>query len=214
MKPALYIILFLALLPACSRRSLSDKEYIKATEQAGNGLRSVKEIDGIVYSLQYKPLDYVILLDHPEETLTATALDSLRKEYGGMQYFSLRISARNGTKELLKERLRSGEEYQQRVLYCMDGMKQDIRLREQEGHTYRCALFHFVRSFDVAPYADFVLGFPRPDHEIAAVQKGEAPAYRDKTLILEDKLFNNGIIKLAIKGEEIEDHPKLATYAK
>lgn len=200
-------------LAACESKKLGRNEYLQKMSDTSSDIRSSKEIDGIVYTAQYRPLDYMVMLDHSENEFTPSQIDSIKKEYVGLQYFSLRITAKEGSGELLKQRLKSQEEYQQRLLYCMSAMKEDIKLRDGD-QVYPCKMFHFVRSFDVTPHADFLVAFPRSKIEQEQLLRGEAPVYTDKQLALEDKIFGNGLIKLSIKGESITEHPILAEYAK
>ena len=56
---------------------------------------------------------------------------------------------------------------------------------------------HFERYYGSAPYINLMIGFENKNNVC------------DKTIIFNDIVFNNGIIKLTIKKEAIESIPEL-----
>jgi hypothetical protein len=205
--PAIISILMIC----CDSTKLPESEYISVSNTQKKDLSSHKTIGRITYSLRYLPIDDMILKEYSGEISKQGTLDSLRNEYGDFQYFTLKLSYQSdGTPqyELLKYELASAEQYQQRLLYCISEISNDIYL-ENGGKILPCRFSHMVRNFDVASYIEFSLGFDRPQEEQIAIKQYNSPVYSDKTLIFQDKIFGNGKIKLKILGENINNHPKL-----
>ncbi|HXB13984.1 MAG TPA: hypothetical protein VNZ45_18485 [Bacteroidia bacterium] len=178
---------------------LKPVEYVAWVENEQHGLRKEKTIDDLVYTAQYRPCGYVICEEERKEDLPDSLVKQKMKELDGMQYISLKIGLKSAQGELLKYKLSSTKEYQERVNYFSFGMQKDIQLI-QGGDTLQCALFHFERIYDVAPNGTFLLGFPIGKH----------PDY-DRTLILFDHGFGKGIVKFFFDARDIKNLPQVET---
>jgi hypothetical protein len=179
---------------------LSPGEYVKWVKNKENGLRKEKTIDDVTFSLQYKPYPYIVCLEQKKNTIADTLLKKRVSEIDNMQYYDLVISLKSAQCELLKYKIGSADDYQNRVKYFSFDMQHDIRLVDG-GDTLPCALYHFERIYDIAPYCTFLLGFP--------LDKNHADA--EKTLVYYDRIFGKGTIKFTYVKNEINNTPKLTT---
>ncbi len=177
---------------------VSVQDYATWIEDINNGLKVEKTIEDFTYSLQYKPTEYVALLELKKDSVHLSELNKKISEYDGLQYFSFRISTESRT-ELLKKNLAGANEYYGRIQYFSFDMQKDLKLIEGKD-TLDCVLFHFERVFGLAPYATFVLGFP--------IVNGE----HDKTLYYNEKVFGAGKIYLTVKSKNIKKLPSVITY--
>jgi len=176
---------------------LAPSQYVSWIEDKNNGMEKEKKIDDIVFSVQYRPVPYVICEEEKKNEISDSLAKRRSAELSGMQYMNLKIEVPQG--ELLKYGLTKNAQYEDRVNYFSFGMQKDIQLVEA-GDTLPCLLFHYERVYDIAPYGVFLLAFP----------KGK-DAEGDKTLIFSDNEFNKGIIKFHFEGKDIKKLPQLET---
>jgi hypothetical protein len=177
---------------ACSKKQVSAGDYVKYVEEESNGLKVSKNMGDIKYLLQYKPIDYVLLKENPTEP-------KIKKEdVEGMQYFTLSYALTNQEKDVLRYNLSGQADYYERVNYMSYGLQQDIYLVDGKD-TLPCILFNFVRAYGLSPKADVMLGF----------EKNKSGKTEDKLIVLVDKVFNGGIIKLKVSKKDIEKIPQV-----
>lgn len=179
---------------SCSKKELHSSDYIKFVEDESNGLRVSKNIGGVDYMVQYKPIEYILL----KENNNNVDIKKRKEDLEGMQYYTLSYSLVKNNKDILKFNLTSQDEYYERVNYFSFGLQNDIYLVEGKD-TLDCKLFNYVRSYGLSPKADFVLAF----------SKNTQAQINDKLIVIEDKIFGGGIIKLKIAKEDIKNIPEL-----
>lgn len=180
--------------------TLEPQEYVAWVQNPENGLKRNKEMNDITFSVQYKPLEYIVCIEERKPEIEDSIVKQKVNELSDMQYFDLRISLNEGAGELLKYKLTSQQQYSQRVDYFAFGMQKDIILVEGKD-TIPCALYHFERAYDVTPTSTFLLGF----------NLSKKVSSENKTLIIYDRTFNKGMIKIAFDKNELEKLPKLKT---
>jgi len=180
-----------------SPKALTPIDYVHWVENPDNGLKQVKNIGNLRFSLQYKPVEYVIANEEKSASLDAVLVHNRKEQLDGMQYFNLRYSLNNSQQNIVKA-AGSIEAQQQLIYYLSYSLQQDIRLVEGND-TLPCQLFHFARNHGLTPHADFVIGFE---------SKNEAA---DKRLIINEKAFNTGTVQFNIASADLNDVPKLLT---
>lgn len=183
-----------------SNEQLPPKAYVKWLQDVDNGIKKEKTIDDITFSLQYKPSEYVICMEEKKDQISDSLLKLKQAELSDMEYYDLTISLAEGQGELLKHNLTTVSEYDERIKYFAFDMQQDIKLIE-DGDTIPCSLYHFERTYDLAPYSKFLLGF----------MKGKNSEPKKRTLTFYDKIFNKGFIKFNYTDEDFNNIPKLKT---
>mgnify|MGYP000356640914 CR=1 FL=1 len=176
---------------------LKPVEYINWCEDQENELKQSKQIGDFTFSAFYQPHDYLAIKElNKGESVNSKEFEEKIKEYGEMTYCSFRLENSKTNGELLKTDLSSDQQYYGRLEYMSFKMQEDFKLI-QGNDTLPCSMYHFERIYSLAPYATFVLGFPKTDSK------------EDIKLWFHDKLFNNGIVILNFKTESIHNLPKL-----
>ncbi|MBS1635848.1 MAG: hypothetical protein JST26_07975 [Bacteroidetes bacterium] len=185
-------------LVGCQRASLSPAEYMAWVEDKDNGMIANKDLDDFEYSLLYKPLDYVLAKEESSGILKKEQIEQRRNELGAMQYFTLKITAKNA-KELLRAGITSEDQYYQRLEYFMSYMQNDTYLIEGKD-TLPCLLFHFERNYGLAPYNTFVLGY---------AGSKEKQITNDKVFVYDDKILGTGKVMMTVQAKDIEKAPNI-----
>ena len=198
-----YLRLFLAILilfsASCSH-TLKPVEYVHYVEDVKNGLHPIQEKQPYVFSLQYKPLDYVALEELRQAEVSSEELKKEIKSFGAMQYFTFRISTTDSTKDALKVNKASDKESTERQNYFDFYIQRDLKLIEGSD-TLPCRLCHCVRGNGLTPYNDFVLAFDHPKKVVNG----------DLTFIYEDKILKTGTVTFLIAQSSINHIPQLKT---
>lgn len=192
----LIIAMASCLLWACSPSQLDYKAYVQWVESDKSHLSAVKDLDDFEYTLIYKPLDYMVAKEYLNGAITKEQIDSRRKEYGKMQYYTLKIKAKSSN-ELLGANAGSEQEYYGRLEYFMSAMSSDLQLIDGKD-TLPCLLYHYERNYGLAPYSSFVLGF----------DQGKTPA-EDKVMVYDDHVLGSGKVMIKIKAEDIKQVPAI-----
>ena len=179
-----------------ANHSLTTQEYIDWVDDIDHGLVAIKSVGDYHYTLQHTPIEYILLKEY--KTITPAAFQEEKKNRNGLQYFKLQIATRQGN-DLLKRGVADANEYEQRLNYLAYQMQHDIQLVDN-GDTLNCLLYHFERTYGLTPHRTVLLGFEASTRE----------TYQDKTLIIDDKITQNGIVKLKLKANQLNNIPTLA----
>ena len=192
-------LLSILLLASCGKDVLAPKEYANYIRNEKNGLQVSKTIDGFEFSLLYKPVEYIALMQDKDENISKSVLDEKTKPMQGMQYYTFTIKTESG-QELMREGISAENEYYERLDYIVSYMQNDISLIDGKD-TLPCALFHYERNYNIAPQNNFVLGFEIP--------KAEENTVTDKTLVFNDQILGIGKLMLTINSNAIKNIPQL-----
>jgi len=192
-----------------SETLLPPDDYIKWIKTADNGLFVSKEVGDITYSIQYEPLEYVALRNLKTKSVSKEQLKNETDRLSDLQYYTLKISTSKGT-DILKYGAEGQYEFNQRIDYYSFRMQSDLKLVE-ESDTLPCVLFHFERTYGISPYSCFVLAFELTVGEKAGVSEGKKYRHKDKQFIFYDQTLKNGIIKLKLRGNNLDQLPILKT---
>ena len=195
--------LLLGTLASCGPDSLPPAEYVQYVSNPDNGLKRSKTIGDYTYSVQYKPVDYVIANEARKPDLTTTERDARKSELDGLQYFTFRVANATGGQDVLTLNNQTEQDYSAKVGYLSFDFQHDIALVDG-GDTLGCKLYNFVRTYGLAPYVDFVMAFDKPSED--------ETTNSDKTLIVEDRVFGAGTIKFAIDAGDIKALPLMESY--
>lgn len=173
---------------------LSPLDYAKYVENPVNGLKVSKTMEGINFSAQYKPLDYVIVKQAKQLRLPQSKYDSLYNKYEGMTYYVMSLSLDKAGQQILKYKLGGTDTYSNRVKYFSFHVEKDISVIQGE-EVLKPAMCHFERDYGVSSELKLLLAFSGVDET------------KDATLRYEDNIFGLGRIKLKIKEENIANIP-------
>lgn len=171
------------------------KQYAAWLHSKESGVYHKRKVGAIVYEAQYKPLDYVAwresgMKQRPEEEDLRAKIERI----GGLHHFEFRINIDGYNSEFLKYSVSGQDEYDERIKYYSFTMQQDIAIVTEKGDTIPCGIHHFERTYDVAPYAVFQVGFPSEATDLSA----------GFTLIFNDRMNNNGLVKFYFDGRYIQ----------
>ena len=174
------------------------EEFVELTSDKAF-LSKSKELNGLKYDARPVPTDLMALRilgdDYNEERL-----DSLRKELQGIAYFEFRIEAPGSLTEVAKVGLTSMAEYQERIEYMAFEMQNNYSL-QIDAESKECFIYHFERTYNIAPYSTFLLGFELSEEE----------EHKERTLVFDDDVFGAGRLKFKWTPNEFNWVPKIAT---
>jgi len=181
-----------------NNQKVNPTEYLQWSENPENGMIAEKTIDDLSFSAFYKTPEYLVLKEFGNGEITKPEFDKKIKDYEGMQYFSFKIQDIKDEKELLRKGLKSEQEYYSRIEYFSFKMQKDFKLIEGTD-TLNCLLFHFERSYGLAPNAVFTMGFEPGKNKTST-----------KSILYQDNVFNVGNIYLTIKDKDLVKLPNLS----
>lgn len=194
-----FIIVFVVvLICGCAKNELNSDEYINYVESEKNNIKNSKQIEDLNFSLQYCPTEYLLLKEFKTNNLSEKLLAERKKENENMVFFKLRISAKNNS-DILNYKISSNDDYYERIQYLSYGFEEDIALLNGKDTLFP-ALFHFERTYGVVPFADFMLAF---NAKIIEPEKFQ--------VIIDDKIFDTGLLKFTYSNKDIQNIPKLKT---
>lgn len=182
--------------------SLPPVDYVRWVKDPSNGLLQSKEVKSYSFLAQYKPIEFMIVQEERREELPQERLESRRADFGvDYLYYNFRIKNTEGELSPLGSGVESDQVYQRRLGYFTFEMQEDLYLLHGQD-TFPCVLFQFVRSYDVAPYVEFALGFEKPS---------EHPLTEALTFVFEDRVLGIGTTRLLFDPSIIQNIPLLKT---
>lgn len=185
-------------LKAISMQQMSKDEFIEWCASENNPQKHSQQIGNKIFEVKFLPTK-LLAMREVGKAASAEMIKTAEEHYSDLVYFNLRIKGDKMQGELLKQDLTSSVEYQDRVMYCSFRIQNDISLLTNEGDEIACAICQFERSFDVAPVTDFTIAF---DRKKICNTKG-------LTIIFNDNLFRNGLVKFSFSKEELECTPTI-----
>ena len=193
---------------SCSNHELKPANYVQWVEDPKNGLNTEKKIGDLVFSIQYKPTDYIVLQQSQKPIIDSSDYYRIKHDIEGLLYFNFSISNTDNSKSPLYYKINSAEEFQYRISYFSFEISNDIHL-VYNNDTFPCLLHHFERTYDLMPKVNIVLGFEKPENFI------ENEIEQDLQFVYSDKIFGVGRTQLIIDKKHIKEIPKLkiSTYA-
>lgn len=201
------VLISVTVLSSCKQKELDPEAYVAWVENPANGLNTTKEAGDFKFSLQYKPLSYVALLNLEKENTGKQQLLKTMEEMKDLQYFTLRINSKTGESEMLQTNLETTDEYFYRVEYFSFHLKKDLYLLDGND-SLPCVIAHFERSYGISPNNSFILAFPLSEKEKALKIKGEKDI-TDKVLVYNDQYLQTGQVKLKIEKNSFNHIPEL-----
>jgi hypothetical protein len=195
-----YILIFIiiAVLSACKKESLDGDEYIEYVDKVQNGITNTKEIDGLSFQLAYCPTEYLLLKELKTSSISAEELGMRKKDNENMMFFHLRIKS-STENDVLKHKLYNDNDYIARAEYLAYGLEEDIALIAGNDTLFP-SLFHFERTYGIAPFADFMIAFA-----------SKVPEHGNFHVIMDDRVFNCGTLKFNYDSKDIHTIPILNT---
>ncbi|MGQ0829216.1 MAG: hypothetical protein ACT4ON_12580 [Bacteroidota bacterium] len=167
-----------------------DKEdYIKYVLNKDSGLQNTNTIDGIKYSLQYLPSNFMVLTENQD--ITVDSLATKEQQYAELEYFKLTIEEEKTEKKSRFSFLHSPSEYNKLLQYTNTELNNKIELNTNK-EVLPCVMSYVETGYKVAPKIILLLAFKKPSY------KSEYKvSYRDG-------IFGNGIINFLVEEKDLE----------
>jgi hypothetical protein len=193
-RNCLIVFLLGTLLSSCSD-GLSPQEYAAWVEDPAHGLVITKDEKNYQFTLNYKPIEYIVALQLRKSEISTTLLKEETEKMKDMQYYTLRMSTKDGHPVFSD----GGLNFPEKEIYLLSGIQQDICLLEGKD-TIHCKLFHFEGANGLLPYDNCVMGFDKT-----------AELKKDKTLLYKADKLGMDWVRITIKADDINRIPKLKT---
>lgn len=181
---------------------LSSEEYVNywVNLDTRSDFVKSKKIAEFNYTLKYLPLEFLISNDLGKTNPSQVQIDSLKTSYEGMEYYELKISIDDFKNETIKYQLQDMGQYQNRLSYVSFSMQNDITMVVNQERIAPCKLYHFERTFGLAPYMKVLIGFSKEDM---------SNNITERTIVFNDNLFNKGLIKFNWSSQKLLETPKI-----
>lgn len=188
-------IIAAALFCSCQKSELPPRDFVHWVQDESNGLNISKELGSYTFSLQYRPAEYITVIEKKKDIMHRDSLMKRVKELQGLQYYTLTITSKE-EKEVLQTGISSEEELYERMEYLNSRMQDDLWLIDGND-SLPCRLFHFERSYQLAPYNKVVIAFDNTDLK------------HDRTLLFNDHALGVGPVRFTIKASSLAAIPQL-----
>lgn len=189
----LLILTFIGVISSCSR-DLSPIAYVQYVENSVNGLKQETIIEGTKVTLQYKPLDYIIVQNLKQEQINQVQYNQAKSEQGkGYIYFNLRLSINEGqgwsdpSKEDTFHSILAGE------------FKEQIHLK-LDDQKIPASIYYLETGMGVFPHSTVLLGFEVQEgyneNMTLQIQKNKLIPYPVTLTIQQEDIKNTPVLKL------------------
>ena len=192
MKKVYNCCLLLGLLAGCK----GDRDLIGYAQDEKNGLKKTVSFDNVTYTVQYKPAGYIADMERLSPADRLTRMGQLK----GTAWFNITFKIEGYNQSPLRYQVTGIEEYTRRQDYYLNEAAKDMYMLYGNDTLYVNS-YWFENNQNLLPYETMVVGFSLPDKE-------EQPE-EDLRFSFHDKVYKNGIIKVIIRKEDLEQVPGL-----
>ncbi len=175
----------------------TQEELLEHIQQPEHGYLQTKTVNGVDFSILYKPIDLMVAQELSEGDSTSQ-IDSLREKYKEYLYFTVSMSKNN--QELLSNVAGNKQQFGAMVNELAFGMEQRVHLYTPEKDTIALADYIYPRMYGMSRATTMLFVYPRE-------KKVTKQDYI--TLSIEDLGFYTGEVKLKIPTKVIKDEPSL-----
>lgn len=200
-KPKIYLLLTIILLLvfSCSYKQFkSKKDLLNYINNPENGYVQVKIINGVKYSLSYRPTDLLVLQEINNKKYSNEKIDELKEEYSKHMYFNLSISL--GSKELLTVVPKNRNEFGDMVTQLVFGMHDKVHLYTQLKDTINLKDFIYPRMYGMGKATTIMFVYPRNE---------EYFNQDNLNFTIEDLGLDTGEVKFKIVTNKLKNEPEL-----
>jgi hypothetical protein len=190
-----YIFLFVVFSLTSCGGALAPIDYVHYVENPDNGLFISSNVNGVKYTLQYQPTDYLVMLELKSFSIPPETFKEQYNRFKGMEHYVFHIETKDI--EALVSKTNDTSKTENSLLdYFNFRVQKDIKLIEGRD-TIPCSIAECESSMGMLPYYSFVIGFPLKNYD------------GDREFLFDNKKLGTGEIKLLVKGESIKNLPKL-----
>jgi hypothetical protein len=197
LKNSLFLLFFTMIISSCSKIFDTQEEMSVYINDEDNGYHYKKTVNGIDYTLQYRPTD-LLVKQELSENYTQKQVQDLRARYGKFIYFNLSMSKNN--EELLSGMAQDKQRFGQMVNDLAFGMDEKVYLYTPKKDTLSMVDFIYPRMYGMTDATVIMIVYPRD-------KKYMNEDYLNFTV--EDLGMDTGEIKFKIKTNKLTDEPQL-----
>ena len=182
----------------CSTKTFKNEaellNYIKDTD---NGYTQHKSINGVEYTLTYRPTDALVLQELGDH-INGERIEQLRNKYKKYMYFNLSMSENN--QELLSAAPKNRNEFGAMVNQLVFGMKDKVHVYTKHKDTLEMADYVYPRMYGFSKSTTMLFVYPR-----------EAEALKEDYLnfTVEDLGLDTGDVKFKIPTDKLINEPTI-----
>jgi len=199
MKIGILLTLNVLLLFSCNNNTFKDKEalldYIK---EESNGYIHHKTVNGVDFSLLYRPTDLLVKQDLGDN-VSKNTIHELRNKYNKYMYFNLSMSKNN--QELLSTAPKDRNEFGAMVNRLAFGMEEKVHLFTTSKDTLELADYVYPRMYGMSRATTIMFVYPRDENTL----KGDVLNFT-----VEDLGLYTGEVKFKIDTDKINNEPQLS----
>lgn len=196
-RNSLVILLLTIVISSCSKNFETQEEMTLYITDEDNGYQYKKTVNGVDYTLQYRPTDLLVKQELAEKH-TSKQVEDLRKQYGKYLYFNLSMSKND--QELLNGLAGDKQRFGQMVSQLAFEMDQKVHLFTPEKDTLAMADFIYPRMYGMTDATTIMIVYPRD-------KKYLKEDYLNFTI--EDLGLDTGEIKFKVKTSKLQNEPQL-----
>ncbi|MFK5854488.1 MAG: hypothetical protein QM503_00055 [Bacteroidota bacterium] len=181
-------------------------DYLNWIDNPENNLIVETKAQVYTFSLQYRPVSYLALLEAGSADITSEIIDSLEHSLAGQQQFLFHVALNDGNNDWLNSSTNRFNDYEEQIKYLSFSMQNDFKL-VRHNDTLDCAIFHFERDYGIRPFGTFLLGFPCD--EVQNVSGDTVNFIYSIKVIYTDSSFGDEIIEFPFSYSDLNKIPTL-----
>ena len=195
MKNSLLILLFMM---GCQNPQMTPESYVSLVNDKKAGYVQTEEIGDFSFTAQYRSSAFLAISEIGLTNINQENYDSCLKKKDGLISILFQFGCKNKTDDPLEIISANKQEYQQRLMYLMDQVKNDFYLVDNKD-TLFCKMHHFERSYHLTGHHTVLLFFERN-----SVNKES-----DLKLVYDDFVMSKGKVQFNFDNELVNSIPQI-----
>ena len=188
----------LLILISCSTNSFESKEaLLEYITNPKNGYFFQKNVNGVDFSLLYRPTDLLVLQELGDKKGEPKIIDSLRSHYNKYLYFILSMSKND--QELLNSVAGDRQKFGAMVNELAFGMENKVHFYTEKKDTIPLTDFIYPRMYGMSRSTDILFVY----------SKSNIPESKELNFTIEDLGFYTGETQFKIPYKKIEHQPQI-----
>ncbi|WP_431165688.1 hypothetical protein [Tenacibaculum halocynthiae] len=199
LKLLIFLFMIAIVLASCTTKIFHSKEeLVKYIMNEENGYTQSKMINGVLYTLTYRPTD-LLVNQEIGDNITSERIEELRAKYDRYLYFNLSMSKNN--KELLSTAPKNRSEFGEMVNQLAFGMGKKVHLYTKSKDTIEMTDFIYPRMYGISKKTSMLFVFPREEDKLQE-------DYVNFTV--QDLGLYTGEVKFKIASKQLKDELQLS----
>ena len=176
----------------------NEDDLLMYIQDAQNGYKQQKTVNGVDYTLLYRPTDLLVKQELGDASATETQVQTSRDKYKNYLYFNLSMSKNN--QELLSVAPKNQNEFGAMVHQLAFGMQEKVHLFTPQKDTIELADYIYPRMYGMSRATTMMFVYPRATDNLNQ-------DYLNFTI--EDLGLYTGEVKFKIETQKIKNEPSL-----